>query len=465
MTTTNLNIGINHLSFSNQNSSATSTPVSSSKISNTSNLYLGPGSTSLPGITNLFYAPYHFVKSIKAILLAEQINDREAIVENRLRMTSNNLNFISSLGQTSWYILQGGIYFKILSETSQHSLAPLGAFISGIGFIICAIEGILETYGLVQTAQFYTHHYPSEIEAIKEIFNLTDPVQRQKKFTKFLEQFSSNTPLPTEVKNEIETFLRKKNYSNEEFSTLSTNLLDQIEKNIYLTKLQQLQRNYFQISSEEMTQIDVEIQKKFSNLSSTEQQQKKEIAIQAKLSKKKNDLARRVQPWLADEISQDASEIIQNLQSADAVKNKEAKEKAAEIFKNIKAQCQKKLLIHGVGLAAVLFTVAGLILSCAACPYLIPFFIIAIGGILAFARYYLYVGFIDSKGWEFKIENCIPDFIKSIFKKREERKVDSPTSLTLNFSLHPRHSYSQESHSPPKHNLDFTLKIPVGIRV
>jgi hypothetical protein len=465
MTTTNLNIGINHLSLSNQNSSAASIPVVSSKISNTSNLYLGSGSTSLPGITNLFYAPYHFIKTIKAILLAEQINDREAIVENRLRMTSNQLNFISSLGQISWYILQGGIYFKILSETSQHSLVPLGTFISGIGFIICAIEGILETYGLVKTAQFYTHYYPSEIDALKQIFKLTDPVQRQKKFTKFLEQFSSNTPLPTEVKNEIETFLRKKDYSNEEFSILSKNLLGQIENNFYLTKLQQLQRNYLQISPEEMTQIETEIQKKFSNLSSHEQQQKKEIAIQAELNKKKNDLIRRVQPWLADEISQNASEIIQNLQSADSAKNKEAKEKAAEIFKHIKTQSQKKLLIHGVGLGAVLFTVAGLILSCAACPYFIPFFIIAIGGILAFARYYLYVGFIDSKGWEFKIENCIPDFIKSIFKKRVQQKVDSPASLTLNFSLPPRHSYSQESYFPPKSNLDFTLKVPAGIRV
>jgi hypothetical protein len=465
MSATSLNLGINHLSLPNQNSVVTSTSSFSSKISNASKLYLGPGYTNLPGITNLFYAPHEFIKSIKAILKAEKINDQEGVLENGLRVVSTPFSFLNSLAQLAWYILEGGIYFKILSAALQNSLAPLTLAISVVGFIICSIEGVLETYGLIRTKQFYSRHFPFELESFKKIFNITDPVQRQQKFLEFLEKFPSKSELPIEVRNEIETFLRRKDYSNEEFSILSTNLLNQIEKNIFLKKLQRLHRTYLQISPEEMNGIERYVQKKFRNISPPEQQQKKENIIKAELNRRKNDLVRRVQPWLANEMSQNVPEIIQNLQSADSLTSKQAKEKAAEIFNHIKMQSQKKFLIHGIGLTAVLITIAGLILSYVACPLFIPFTVLIIGGILAFARYYLNVGLIDSKDWEFKIENCIPSFIRAIFKKQKEHKVAKPVPLALDFDLIRSNSLSLENNFHPKNHFNFTITVPVGTRV
>jgi hypothetical protein len=413
MILTALNTETFNSSFPNQHSSTALYPdrsitsACSSKISNASKLYLGLERLNLPGITNLFRAPFGFLENIKAIFKAEKVNDEEAVFENYLRLESNYLNFFRSLSQSVWYIFNAGIYFKIISDSFRNALIPLSISVSVFGFIICFIEGILETYELVRTTQFYYKQFPFEIEKIKKLTNFNES---KKNLSEFLEVFQSQ--LSEETKNEIETFLRKKDFSSIESSELLTNLVDQIEKQIYLNKLQQLQKRYLQLSPGKLLKIENFIHNKFPNLLPAEQQKKIENRIEAELKTKKNDLIRRVHFWLADEIESNASTIIQDLCQEDSEKSRKAKEKAAEIFDHIKIQSHKKLLIHGVGLAAVLITLLGLILAYIACPFFILITILAIGGILVCARYYLHEGLMNSKGWEFKVKNCIPAWIK-----------------------------------------------------
>jgi hypothetical protein len=447
-------IKTNGLSLSTQN--AIDVPISSStsKISSHSKLYLGPGYTSLPGITNLFYAPYEFFNSMKAIRDAEQIHDYEGLFENGLRAASTHFNFINSLAQLAWYALKGGIFFKVISNTLKNPLLTLSIYTSVLGFIICFIEGVLAIHGLIRTKQFFLENYLPELESFKKILNISDPVRRRQTLSESLENFLQQPQLPIKVKNEIEPFLRAKNYSNEEFFNFSSNLLNQIEENVFLTKLHQLQQTYLQVSSEELNKIDTYVKNNYYKLSAAEQIEKKAIIVNANLKKKKNDLIRRVQPWLANEIEQTVPEMIQNLQSTDSVKRKGAKEKAAEIFDNIKIQSHKKFLIHSVSLAAVLMTIAGLILSCTAYPFFIPFIVLAIGFVLAITHYYLNQGLIDSKGWAFNIENCIPSRIKAIYKKitsKKEQKIELiPLTLHFNFitDKNPRRSAFGLRHNP-----------------
>ncbi len=396
--------GINNLPISNQISTPASTISPSSKNSSPSIVYLGSGTTNLPGITNLFFAPYEFFHSMKAMLSAEKINDREGILQNGLRVISTPFSFIDSVSKLVWYIFEGGIYFKLISAAYHRTLLPLTWYITGIGFIMCAIEGVIESISLYRTKQFYTDYYPQEIEPLKK-----------------------NHP---------------------------------IDEKIYLNKLQQLQNRFLKISPEKLQKIQDYAQ---SKPLSVDKQKLQEKIINAELTTQKNDLIRRVHPWLADEIEQKIPGIIQNLQSSDPTKRAEAKDKAAEIFQNMKVQTHKKILIHSIGLAAVLVTTIGLILGCLAFPFLIPLVVLLAAGALSLARQFLHGGLMDSKGWEFNVKNCIPSAVKTIYHKivSPEKKAKPPAwqPITLVFELPKR------TEEPRRTTLDFTLTVPSGIRI
>src|ERR1043165_4821340 len=119
MTAINSTFQINSLPPSSQNSNCISTTSSSN------NLYMGSGYTNTPGITNLFYAPYEFITSVKAMLAAEKINDKEGIFENAIRIMSTPFSLLNSITDLIGYILKGGIYFKLISNASLPSLSPL----------------------------------------------------------------------------------------------------------------------------------------------------------------------------------------------------------------------------------------------------------------------------------------------------------------------------------------------------
>ncbi len=416
MSIINSNCQTNNLSSSNPNSISTATSEHSNKISSfASKIYLGPASTKMPGLTNIFYAPYELYLGIKASYEAYKIGDREGIFENGLRIIQAPLCFSNALLQLSWYAIYGGIFLNIINSANFGAIiqkvSPLSRSIAAVGFAICAIEGVLETIGLVRTVKFFKENYLFDIERLKNSLTIQDPRLRQVKFYACLQKILKS-PLPAEVKNEIESLTAR----NEDSESALSQLLSKIEENEYLTRLRKLRSTYFQVSSEKMAEIDQYVQNKLASQSPQEQLERRDQIIQANFAMKKRELERRVQPWLANRIENSLPQILQDLESPEQSKRTEAKEKAALIFKNIKVQSQKKLLIHTVGLLAVLITVAGLIAGCLSCPFMIPFILLVLGGMLAFVRYHLHRGLMDSEGWDFSVSNCIPDIVKQIYK-------------------------------------------------
>lgn len=151
---------------------------------------------------------------------------------------------------------------------------------------------------------------------------------------------------------------------------------------------------------------------------------------------KKNALIRRVQPWLATQIEQETPQILCDLGSENLEKKKAASEKAVIIFKHIQEQCQKKWLIHSLGILAAILILAGLIAGLCTCPYLVPLVLIGIGTVLSWSRNALYMGYLDSKGWNFSFENCIPEIIKNQFNvSKKEIEKREPIPLTYKLSM------------------------------
>jgi hypothetical protein len=402
MSAINSHLLVNNLPITNQNS--TSTSSSQSKISNKVELYLGPSGATLPGMTNFINAPLGYFKSVKALVKAEKIGDRQGLFENGLRIVSAPFSFFNGGSSIASNIIQAGIFLKIITQDLRDSIGHLSIFISVLGFIICTIELVLETFGLVRAAQFYLKHFPSDLESINKDLN-------------------------------------------------------QSEENVYLKRLTKLQYNYLKISSKRMEKIDLHIQENLSHLSPAAQQAKREKMIAANLEMKKNNLIRCVQPGLAKEIEQAVPKIIQNLQSSDPLKRKEGKEKAAEIFDQIKVQSYKKFLIHAIGIAAILFTIVSLILSCVGCPFSILVIMMIIGTVLSLTQNILSQGLLDSKGWKFEFEKCLPSFLKST---KKEKPPESFPTLYFNPDRAKNLFLRGQPRSTGK--IDFTITFPRDLK-
>ncbi len=184
-----------------------------------------------------------------------------------------------------------------------------------------------------------------------------------------------------------------------------------------------LRDHYFTVSKTRIGKIEEYVQKNLSHLPLSEQKERKEAIIQENLFKRESTLARRVQPWLAKEIEETLPGIITDLQSEVASKRDQAAIKTDALYKQVKIQSQKKLLVHSLGILAVLTTLAGLICTVVACPFLVPVILLVIAAVASIARYGVHAGYLDSKGWNFDAGNCIPQFVKNLYHKIFTQKV------------------------------------------
>ena len=348
------------------------------------------------------------------------------MLENGLRIASAPFSLSNAALQLAFYGVQAGIYLNVLSQSLAASLAPLSSKIGAAGIVFSVIEGILESLGIKRSIHFFKDNYPFDLESLKKSFKIQDSLLRQQTISTCLKQFL-DTPLLDQLKADIDQLLKRNDLTEDEFCQLSKDLFKQIEPNVYLNHLGQLHKNYFEIKPKKAQKIDAYIRSHLSLHSPEEKQKRKEQIIQANLEKKKSYLIRRVQHWMANDLELKIPGLIQDLQNP--LKRQEAIDKAREMFSNIRIQSHKNLLINALGLVAVIATLAGLILGLAACPYLIPFALLAFGGILSFIRYYLHLGLLETQGWHFEPKRCIPAFVKSIHKKMFKEKEKTPVLL------------------------------------
>jgi hypothetical protein len=294
----------------------------------------------MPGMANIYYAPKEFIHSVKAFVKADAIDDQPGMLENGLRAISTPFSFLHSLGTIAWYVVQGGIYAKLISESLTKTLFPLSASLTGVGVFMCLIEGTIETYGLARAIKFNSTYNSDGADTVK--------------------------------------------------------------------KIEKLYQDFLTVSPASRQKIENFVEYTYKELTPAGRQAKIQELVNTILDRKLNQLVRHVYPRMAEELKRTIPAIIRDLKSADSSTKSAALKKAEETFKEIKTQSNKQILIHAVGIAAVLVTLAGLILSCIGCPFLVPFLVLAGGATLSLGRYFLHEGLMDSKGWEFKLENCIP---------------------------------------------------------
>ena len=132
---------------------------------------------------------------------------------------------------------------------------------------------------------------------------------------------------------------------------------------------------------------------------------------------------------------------------------------AARIFNDIRIQSHKKLLIHAVGLVAVIATIAGLILGLAACPYLIPLALLVFGGGVSFLRYYLHLGLLETQGWHFETKRRIPEFTKT--PPRDRPFFVRPRLTVLDLKLSRQYKRTRPTRLPVRPKLKYIINVRV----
>jgi len=402
-------------------------PVSSEKgiqnLNTTPELYLDSNYTHLPGMTNLIYSPLELYHDAKALSRAYVIADREGMLEGSLRILQSPFTFGNAFLQTLRHALSVGVALNVLSHKILYATVPLSTTVTILGFALCSVGVVLEAMSLRRAVALYRKSYVPEIESLTSSLKKKDPEVRRTKLLKSLKEVLRH-PLPQTTKEEINRFLEKQTLSEADYSQFSETLLKPIKEQIYLSWFTQFHQTHFQVSPEEHQKITRYVAER----AGTKQQERIDQIIKANLEAKRNQLARRVHPWMVKRLAQSVPHIVQELQHPHAAIREGATKKADQLFKNMQIQTTKQILIHSTGLLALAFALGGLIAGyIVACPLSVFVTLVVLGTLFSFASYYMQRGYMDTEEWAFSVENCLPTLVKK-YRQQEE---PPPVHFTL----------------------------------
>lgn len=91
-----------------------------------------------------------------------------------------------------------------------------------------------------------------------------------------------------------------------------------------------------------------------------------------------------------------------------------------ELTKIVETQLQKKLVLHAIGIVAIILGLISLVYLLLGAPALLTFVILSASIGLSITRLLLQKGLLDQEGWKFSISACLPPFVKKGAEKITE---------------------------------------------
>jgi hypothetical protein len=114
--------------------------------------YAGNTWTNTPAITNLFSAPYETFLAASTLFRANSIGNEERIFEAAIRLSEQPISFLNGVGNGITYLLQLGVFFKVMRLAPYVAKATLITNAFGLG--VCAFESLFESLGIYQAMTF-----------------------------------------------------------------------------------------------------------------------------------------------------------------------------------------------------------------------------------------------------------------------------------------------------------------------
>ncbi|MCY3974022.1 MAG: hypothetical protein OXF02_00525 [Simkaniaceae bacterium] len=184
-----------------------------------------------------------------------------------------------------------------------------------------------------------------------------------------------------------------------------------------LTALDTLYEKYLTITLDEKRRIHKEVAQDLPNGSEGERKKEYDKRSQKILCDKHTNLARRMEPWLAEEIWQKVPTIRETLrkESSSEQQRNQALKEGLELMDTVCIQHRKKIVVYAFTIGAAIFS----IIACIATMCGAPFAIIAVATILSCMIWIpsLFIK-LDGRGWEppiYTLIKSLPERIKNAF--------------------------------------------------
>lgn len=387
------------------------------------NAYNGAGCTNVPGVTNLLYAPGDIKNTVKALFKAYAQNDREALLDTLVRLSGMPANIAHAVLSGISTIMQIGAFFKLINHSPLPFTLPIAIF----GLTLSSLEGIYEIVGLKRSIKFSMDIQKLLIDKIPEILNAETHQVQVKKLKSLLNALKGDIRYHY-FSQRLLTTLNEWEMNPAAANQRLVNILEYLKEPLTQQALEQLHSKFFTIDQKAEKKVS-EIMLKHSHLSESEKKAKEEEVKKKILTVKKNQLARRIRPWLALQLENELPNLITGLKSSDPTHRAQAMKRGEEILSDVKTQTDKKVFLTILGVITLLITIVGFALMLAAIPY-IPLIILTIGGALSILSFALNAGMMDNKGWNITWSNCIPEWVKKLYHKiftRTVKELELPT--------------------------------------
>ncbi|NGX51114.1 MAG: hypothetical protein K1060chlam2_00971 [Chlamydiae bacterium] len=397
-------------------------------VTDTSNLslYGSPASPNSPSVTNLLTLPGDLYTSVTTLGKSILKGDNEAALDSTMRLAGVAPNIVSSVG--SGITLARNL--QIIPATKAISLfLPIACI---IGIALCVFEGIVDSISIVRELRFIGQFDFSIFEQFnmlldfnavnspKALKNLTSMLNKNpKKFVKLFGE--SQTRKIRTLFNTIEAEVAKEPLFYRGVLTKYKSRLDEVAGHFLIYNLAALESDYLELSPKEVNEIRIKGDKKFKG-STRSKEEKLEKMKQSALHLKHKKLARRVQPWMANEANLKTPSLLKGLLEKDP----DAVKEGLTLFKDLERQALKKMLINGLGILAFIATTGAIITLLVGCPVAIPYFLIGAAIVIGLLR----VGVsatLCRRGW--KIDwyaftlSFIPGIISRFMPKVHEEEV------------------------------------------
>ncbi|MBM3207081.1 MAG: hypothetical protein FJZ57_00515 [Chlamydiae bacterium] len=373
----------------------------------------------LPGIVSIIFFPFDLIYNIFKLSKAKALGDKEALLEARIRLSSLPLNVFGSSCSILTMLYQIGNFLKCYNiDYFTIPLSKAAEFAFNVsGLALSVVECIVEIIAIKRQVNFLKHIHIKNLPSIEKFFNETDPNIKKEILLKAVQNINLTPSLPLsstlrKTLSNLEILLTSDNPPTQKMMKLAVEAMDQATTELLINDAEYINDKYLILTEKEKTKIESIVKKSFSGQSETFIAAKIEETEANWLHVKSNNLARRVAPWCAIEISHRLNPILQDLKSSNPEIKKQAIKDMKELLSTSEIQAKKFLILHSVSLVIFALSACVAIASLALFPPLVPLVGMTTILIASTVSYVAHEGMIKQKGWKFCAGDLIPDFLK-----------------------------------------------------
>lgn len=397
--------------------------------------------TGMPGVSNLLLFPFEAVHTVNTIRKAHRIRDLETTLDATIKIVSVPFMIGNGLGVSADTMAE-------IHLIQPHTIAAVSLAGTIAGIILCSLEFIIEGLSFLQISWF--EGYLNE-SLLKESCTMLDKsAEKQEAFLqKILRNLSQNKGAYSEIFGEeaYQSFMQNVQKKIEMSHTKpdKTAIISECQMLLMGLTLSYIQSKYLQLLPEEIEEIKSEVDRENQSASPEKRAEIVREKITDLIDGRKSMLSRRITPWLQKELDSEIIPLLKDITSKSRWRIERGLAKAEECIKKIQMQIEKKKLVHGLGIACLVFLIAALAVGVHMTPLCISLYII--GFSLAISRFIAYKGLLKSKTWEIEWNKVPPKWSITLWNYFSKKPVLTEQNLPERFNAGKRATRYLDHHT------------------